>query len=304
MAERSSTTEAAGRVAVIIPCYNDGGFVREALASVRDQGPGELIVVNDGSTEGETLAVLAKLEREGVRVIHQENAGLAAARMAGVRATEASYIQPLDSDDMLAPGILGQMAAKLDADPRLDAVWGDIETFGERSYVERAWDGFDPWRITYLNEIPVAVLTRRTSLLESGGWKGSGYEDWNLWMTVAERGWRGARIDAVSLRYRVQATSRLLDQVYADDRRHREDMRRDHEALYRDRGANRRKSTSSRALKIVWPLIEVLPFFSGVQKNQMIRFSRDMLEPKMRNSDRTLRSRIVAKLRGSAGRPS
>lgn len=305
MPDRPSTIEdAAGRVAVIVPCYNDGRFVREALASVRDQGPGELIVVNDGSTEPETLEVLAELEREGVRVIHQENAGLAAARMTGVRASEAPYVQPLDSDDMLAPEVLGRLAAMLDDHPDLDAVWGDIETFGERSFVERAWTGFDPWRITYLNEIPVAVLTRRSSLLESGGWRGSGYEDWNLWMTAAERGWRGARIEAVSLRYRVQAASRLLDQVYAADRRHRADMRRDHSALHRDRRANWRRSNSHWGVKIVWPLIEALPFLSGVQKNQMIRFSRDLIEPQMRNSGRTLWDRLKAKLRGSAGRPT
>ena len=295
---------AAARVAVVIPCFNDGKLVGEALASVRDQGVAEVIVVNDGSSDPDTLRVLGELEQEGIRVIHQENAGLAAARMAGVRATDAPYVQPLDSDDILAPGVLGRLAAMLDADPGLDAVWGNIEIFGDRNFVEKTWDGFDPWRITYLNEIPATVMHRRSSLLESGGWKGRGYEDWNLWMTAGEVGWRGARIDDVSIYYRVQATSRLLDQAYESDHRHRADMRRDHKALYRERFANWRRSESRWALKIVWPLIEMLPFVNGVQKNQMIRFSRDLIEPKQRNTQRSLKSRAAAKVRGSAGRPS
>jgi glycosyltransferase involved in cell wall biosynthesis len=298
----SNPEDAAGRVAVVIPCFNDGELVGEALASVRDQGAAEVIIVDDGSSDPDTLRVLADLEKDGLRVIHQENGGLAAARMAGVRATDAAYVQPLDSDDMLAPGVLGRMAAMLDADPELDAVWGNIEIFGERAFIEKTWDGFDPWRITYLNEIPAAVMHRRSSLISSGGWQGHGYEDWNLWMTAVEKDWRGARINGVSLRYRVQATSRLLDQAYEADQRHREDMRRDHAALYRDRRTNWRKSETSWALKIVWPVIEALPFASGVQKNQMIRFSRDLLEPQMRNSERSLRRRLVAKLRGSSGR--
>ena len=58
---------AAPRVAVVIPCFDDGATIREAVASVTGQEPCELVIVNDGSTDPETLEVLAELADAGTR---------------------------------------------------------------------------------------------------------------------------------------------------------------------------------------------------------------------------------------------
>ena len=64
------------------------------------------------------MRVLELLERAGTRVIHQENRGLSGARMRGVIETAAPYVQPLDADDMLAPGALRRLADGSTAIPR------------------------------------------------------------------------------------------------------------------------------------------------------------------------------------------
>src|SRR5688572_26595329 len=99
--------ENAPRVAVVVPCFNDPA-VPEAVASIRLQEPVEVVVVDDGSTDPEGLAALDTLRAEGVRVVRQENQGLSAARMTGVRHTTAPFIFALDSDDVLAPGSLSR----------------------------------------------------------------------------------------------------------------------------------------------------------------------------------------------------
>src|SRR5919201_4693258 len=159
------------RVAVIVPCFNDGATLRETLASFEGQEPHELVVVDDGSNEPETLRVLAELESSGVRVVHRENGGLSAARMTGVDATDAPYVFPLDADDALAPGALAALADALDAEPEAALAWGDVEIHGELEARVEVASSLDPWLLTYLNEIPGTSLVRRAALLDAGGWR-------------------------------------------------------------------------------------------------------------------------------------
>src|SRR5258708_38497596 len=88
------------KVSVVIPTYNDEGTIAGTLDSVfaqRFDGGFEVIVVNDGSTDG-TRAVLAKFG-DRIRVIDQENRGVARARNAGIAAAAGEYIALLDGDD-------------------------------------------------------------------------------------------------------------------------------------------------------------------------------------------------------------
>src|SRR5215831_4926374 len=123
MGEESAT---APRAAIVIPCHDDGATIDETVQSALAQEPCELVVVDDGSTDPATLAVLDQLEQESVRIIHQENKGVCAARMAGVGATTAPYVVPLDGDDLLVAGVVTALADALDAAPKAAAAWGDF----------------------------------------------------------------------------------------------------------------------------------------------------------------------------------
>ena len=110
---------------MIVPCHNDGRYLGEALASIREGESVEVVVVDDASTDQATTALLSRLEARGARVVrHEENRGLSEARLTGLRATAAPYVFPLDADDLLVPGVLAAMADVLDADPELAACYG------------------------------------------------------------------------------------------------------------------------------------------------------------------------------------
>jgi glycosyltransferase involved in cell wall biosynthesis len=108
-----------GSVAVVIPCFNDGGTLEAAVTSVQDQDvPAEIIVVDDGATDSTTIAAYERLQSAGVRIIHQVNQGPAPARMTGVRAAGADYVFALDADDLVAAGGLRRLKDVLDRHPR------------------------------------------------------------------------------------------------------------------------------------------------------------------------------------------
>ena len=121
-------------LAVIMPCYNVEKYVREAVDSVLNQNCQYsicLIAVDDGSkdTTGEILDSYG--ERDDVLVIHQENAGAAAARNIGLLYADARYLCFLDSDDYMTEGSLEQLldsATENDA----DIVQGVMQSFSDQ----------------------------------------------------------------------------------------------------------------------------------------------------------------------------
>jgi glycosyltransferase involved in cell wall biosynthesis len=275
------TEPSAPRVAVVIPCHNDGEFLADALGSLADQEPCEVVVVDDGSDVPGTLAILDRLERDGVRVVHQANQGLSAARMTGVASSFAPYVHPLDADDRLPPGALTRLADRLDADPRADAAWGDYEIFGRRRCRVPSADSLDPWRITYVDEIPGTSLVRRTRLLEVGGWDmGSGYEDWDLWMKLAEAGASGVHVPEVTLSYREHATPRMYRQSLARTTELRAGLAARRHRLFAERRRNWRHSRSSLGVKLLFPLVAALPI-PELRRQQAYALIRDVFEPRM-----------------------
>jgi glycosyltransferase involved in cell wall biosynthesis len=274
------------RVAVVIPCFNDGRFVTDAVHSSREQEePCEIVVVDDGSSDPETLRILDQLERESVHVVHQANAGLSAARMAGVAACRAPYVQPLDADDRLAPGVLGPLADTLDANPGATAAWGFTEAFGADESQNLHSDGFDPWRLTFLNEVPTTILARREALLEVGGWElaDAGYEDWDLNLKAAEAGWLGIRIDHAHTQYRQHEESRMLDEAIRNHERLYQLLRQRHHPLFSHRREHRRHSRTRATVKAAWTAIDLLPSVSSYRKMRWCFLARDLLEPEMRS---------------------
>ena len=96
------------KVSVIIPCYNQGAYLNEAVESILAQSyrDFEIIVVNDGSTDEETNRLLSGYDRQQTRVLHTENQGLSSARNNGIREAQGEYILPLDADDRIDPTYL------------------------------------------------------------------------------------------------------------------------------------------------------------------------------------------------------
>jgi len=249
------------RVAVIVPCFNDGRVVPDALDSLAAQEPAEVVVVDDCSTDPETATVLAELRRRGVRVErHEVNRGLSASRMTGVAVTRAPFVYPLDSDDLVAPGALTVLADLLDAHPDVALAFADYEEFGTRSRVVPVPARLDPYRIAFRNEYPVSSLFRRDALIRAGGWSDVGgmvgYEDWNLLMTLAERGERGLHAGAgqIALRRRMHGT-RMLTEAGRTHRQLYGHLRRGHPELFSSLGEHRRRSDLDGLRKLLYPVL-------------------------------------------------
>jgi glycosyltransferase involved in cell wall biosynthesis len=115
-------------ISVLIGVYDGEAYLGEAIESVlsQDYAPVEVIVVDDGSTDGS-----ADVARTfpGVRVLQQENAGNGGARNRAVAEASGELYAFLDADDRFTPGKLSLQKAALDADPGLDMVFGHVSEF-------------------------------------------------------------------------------------------------------------------------------------------------------------------------------
>lgn len=121
-------------VSVIIPCYNYGAFLPGALASVASQTftSWECIVVDDGSTDDTSKVAQEWLQKDSRFVyLRQENAGLAAARNAGLLCASGEFVQFLDADDTVDSSKLGRQVDILRSSPRNTQVHSTFQYFHE-----------------------------------------------------------------------------------------------------------------------------------------------------------------------------
>jgi glycosyltransferase involved in cell wall biosynthesis len=242
-------------ITVVITCFNYGAFLPDSTASVLAQegGAPQVIVVDDGSTDRQTLAELERLP-PSVELVRQPNSGVAAARNTGLRMVNTRYALALDADDKLTPDALLRLREPLERDPTLGFSYGVMRFFG-------SWEGdlkmppYDPYRLLYRHNIGPTGLIRRELFEAVGGYDSSftGYEDWEFWLQALARGWRGRRVEAVTLLHRRHGPSRHLGarpQYRAIFRQ----LRRKHAVLYDSESRRRLQAESdlSRAGRFIY----------------------------------------------------
>ncbi|MFC7361104.1 glycosyltransferase family 2 protein [Nocardioides astragali] len=180
-------TSPPGRVSIVIPCFNDGAYVGEAVESAlaQTQPAVEIIVVDDGSTDATTRTVLEALQSDAVQVHRQGNRGLSAARNAGIALATGDYVLPLDSDDRISPDYVQLATAVLDARPRVGIVGGGIEFFGLTTGRARpTYDGIAS--MLFENRLYACSVTRRADWEAVGGYPEHVRfaEDWIYWLRI------------------------------------------------------------------------------------------------------------------------
>jgi glycosyltransferase involved in cell wall biosynthesis len=214
-----------GMVSIIIPCFNPGDMLCEALASVekvRNESVIEVIIVDDGSSEADTMRALKKAADAGYCVMSQPNRGASAARNAGIRFAKGEFILPLDSDNRLRDVYLKEGVSLLKDHPSVGVVYTDAEYFGERN---GRWDvpEFNLLSLVRQNFIDVCALYRKRLWEEIGGYDEQmllmGLEDWDFWLRVSLNGSRFVHIPKVGFDYRVRR-----DSVIAKARPHGKEM--------------------------------------------------------------------------------
>lgn len=188
----------APAISIIVPAYNAERSLARTLQSVRDQtlAEWECIVINDGSTD-RTL----DLAREGaaldhrITVLHQENAGVCAARNAGIARARAPWILFLDSDDTIAAthlALLLQAGQRHDGADLIYCDWRHAGIDGKPGDRHRVEVSLDPFTAFARNcAFPIhAALTRTRALRSLGGFDTAlrMCEDWDLWQRLARSG--------------------------------------------------------------------------------------------------------------------
>jgi glycosyltransferase involved in cell wall biosynthesis len=125
-----------GTISAIIPVFNNGPYVAAAIESVllQTQPPEEVIVVDDGSTDGTAEAVKPYVSR--VRYVYQSNQGEPAARNRGIREATGEYIAFLDGDDLWVPEKLELQKLYLRGHPDCALVYSDMSTFDENGTID------------------------------------------------------------------------------------------------------------------------------------------------------------------------
>jgi glycosyltransferase involved in cell wall biosynthesis len=194
-----------GDITVVIPCFNHGRFLLESVGRALGQhgGPPKVIVVDDGSTDAETEHALDGLP-DGVELIRQRNAGVAAARNAGFEGSDSDLLLMVDADDRLTPDAIDTLRPPLEANPDVGYCYGLMKLIGAWSGVLRFPD-FDPYILLHRSIAGAQLgLVRRRCWEDAGGFDSAidGYEDWDFCLSALEKGWRGLQIPQVTHEYR------------------------------------------------------------------------------------------------------
>jgi glycosyltransferase involved in cell wall biosynthesis len=259
----------APRVAVIIPCFNSGDTLPETLAELPLEEI-ELVVIDDGSTDPQTLDVLRDVEAHGVRVVRTKNGGVAAALMRGFRETSAPYVLGVAADDLVDAATIRALADALDAQDGVAFAYGEVRTFGATDLRKLPAPVTCPWLITVYNQIEPPIVHRRAALEDVGGWQpGVPWDDWHIHCSMLERGHCGVHVPGAVWRYRQRPGSGEFHASTADfDERYRQ-LRALHPELFLRRRENWRRSPVPILLRAVLAVVDWLPGLGRLRKTQL-----------------------------------
>jgi glycosyltransferase involved in cell wall biosynthesis len=202
-------------ITVVIPCFNDGYFLTGSLMSAVSQTlpPIEIIVVNDGSTDPQTLKILRDLKKPGVTIIDQNNRGLAGARNTGMHNAKGRYVYFLDADDLIVPQCLEKLSGLLEKHESAIAAVSSIQLFGGPKHGMLWGQACNPYVIRIQNQWGAGIMLRNEAVRKYDLWYDesmrSGYEDWELNIRLARTGEQILFCQDALYHYRIRKKSLL-----------------------------------------------------------------------------------------------
>ena len=196
------------KVSIIIPCYNQGKYVAEALNSALRQTfkDIEIVCVNDGSTDN-SVEIIKSFENKYKNFIflnNKENRGVIYSRNFAIKNCNGTYILPLDADDIIEPTYVEKAVKILDNNPNIGIVYCKAKIFGN---YDKYWNlkPFNKSDILYENCIFCSALFRKSDFLKIGGYNNNmkyGCEDYDLWLSFIEQGLEVFQINEILFSYR------------------------------------------------------------------------------------------------------
>ncbi len=252
-------------VSVVIPCFNYGRFLDDALKSIYAQTleDFEIILVEGGSTDGVTPQIVRGVSHPRVRTLFQPTpTKVGQNRLDGLRMARGKYVVFLDADDVLAPTYLEKAVLALEL-LGVDLAYPAVQQFGKANH---HWDPareFTLAEMVRFNSIPTVTMFRRDAWenLEIGYSVTAPVEDFDFWIRWALRGARGHKIREPLMLYRVHGQS-LTD-----------DLRSRYPAHLKKTIAPHRSMLDSRHVELVSQRQRTLPQLEGAQTT-LVRISR------------------------------
>jgi glycosyltransferase involved in cell wall biosynthesis len=203
-----------GLVSVIIPCYNHGNYLTEAVNSVLDStySPIEIIIVDDGSTDNsDEVGLNLKKLNPNVKYYRQENKGPSAARNQGISKSGGEYILPLDADDKISELYIEKAVEVLKLNDDVKLVYCNAEFFGLKTGRWKLAE-FSIRKLALRNMIFSCAMYRKSDYDKSGGYNNEliyGHEDWEFWISLLNGGGHVYKLkDLTGFYYRIHDNSR------------------------------------------------------------------------------------------------
>ena len=192
------------KVSIIMPCYNHAKYVQEAILSALDQTYEniEIICVNDGSTDNssEIMGEMARKYKEKILFIdNKQNKGVILSRNEAIDKCHGEYILPLDADDKIDKTYVEKASALLEANPDIGVVYSKACFFGSIN-MEFELPEFNDVEILFANCVPNSAMYRKEDYIHVGKYNKNmtnGLEDWDLWLSFVENGFKFYRIDEI-----------------------------------------------------------------------------------------------------------
>ena len=193
-------------VSVVIPCFNSGKYIGDAAGSVLSQTYShvEIVVIDNGSTDPETLAALEEIRRRGVKVVRQTNQGLAQGRNYGASASTGEYLLFPGADDRLERSAIGLLLYALLRNPSVAYAYSAQRFSGDREPI-RVPREFNAYDLLWSNDAPACLMIRRPAFDAVGGYRTGmpdGGEDWELRVRLSGQGHFGVCVPAPVIEHR------------------------------------------------------------------------------------------------------
>lgn len=194
-------------ISVIIPCFNHGAYLWEAIRSVEESGfqNYEIIIVDDGSTDPETQRIALEVKDAGYNILLQKNQGVAASRNNAIRLAKGKYIIPLDADNRLLKPYFFKGLEILESKPEVGVVYGDALIIGEKS---------GDWKnhplvmeeMLFENYIDTCTIIRRSMWEQVGGYDSNApvptRQDYIFWLDCLKHQWKFEYLPEYCFEYR------------------------------------------------------------------------------------------------------
>ncbi|WP_207512784.1 glycosyltransferase family 2 protein [Longitalea luteola] len=225
-----------GLISVVIPCFNQGKFIDDAVESVYQQTYTnyEIVIVDAGSDDPFTKEKLRNYKAPFTQVVTSaQQIFPSRARNLAFSHTKGEFILTLDADDILEKTFMEKTMAGMATNPEAGAVSGKVMYFGYE-------EGFLDYRGGQLEDIlrnmgsHLCALIRRTAWEEINGFDetvNDGFEDWEFWMRMTKEHWSIVIVPEILFYYRQKDSSRVTE-VFKNQTQLIEQLKEKHKEVY------------------------------------------------------------------------